>query len=188
VTRPAAQAAPAARQPAILTGLRQIVFGFLIALFVTVFVVQGYQVSGACMEPHLSTGERVLADKLAYQLHQPKRGEIVIFAYPRDPRQMYVKRVIGMPEETISIKQGIVYIDNKPLPETYKTFAAHGDLAPTFIAHDEYFVMGDNRSNSKDSRDFGSVPMQDVVGKALQVWFSSGPGGVRWQRLGKMLE
>ena len=124
----------------------------------TLFVVQGYCVSGACMEPHLYTGQRVLAYKMAYSVHPPRRGDIVIFAYPRDVRETYVKRVVGLPGETVAIRKGQVFINDTLLPEAYRIFRAHGDWGPQFVPHDQYFVMGDNRDVSDDSRYWGDLP------------------------------
>ncbi len=157
--------APRARSP-LLVQAEHGLFGLLLAVALTLFVVQGFCVSGACMEPHLYTGERVLADKLAYDLYAPRRGDIVIFAYPRDPRQTYVKRVIGLPGETVAMRNGQMFIDGKLLPEPYRVRAAHGDMAPQFVPHDQYFVMGDNRDVSDDSRYWGDLPRRLIVGRA----------------------
>ncbi len=148
-----------------------VALGFLIAVTLVLFVLQGYRVDGSCMEPHLYTGERVLDYKLAYATHGPQRGDIVIFAYPRDPRQTYVKRVIGMPGDTVAIKAGDVYINDQPLPEPYKRFAAHGDWGPQFVPHDQYFVMGDNRDVSDDSRYWGDLPRQKILGRAVACYW-----------------
>jgi signal peptidase I len=145
--------------------------GILISLTLTLFVTQGYRVSGACMEPHLATGERVLAYKLAYLIRPPRRGDIVIFAYPRDPRETYVKRVVGLPGETVAIKAGQVYINDAPLPEWYRVIPAHGDWGPAFIPHDQYFVMGDNRDVSDDSRYWGDLPSHEIVGRAVACYW-----------------
>ncbi len=157
---------PEAR-PASLLRAEQAVLGVLIALAVTLFVVQGFCVSGACMEPHLYTGERVLAWKLAYAVQEPKRGDIVIFHYPRDPRQIYVKRIVGLPGETVSMYRGQIAIDNRTLPEPYRVRAAHGDMAARFVPHDQYFVMGDNRDVSDDSRYWGDLPKSRIIGRAV---------------------
>lgn len=135
------------------------------------FVIQGYRVSGACMEPHLWTGERVLVSKMAYTLNGPKRGDIVVFLYPRDPRQTFVKRIIGLPGETVSIKDGDVCVNGNPLPEPYRVNAAHGDMAPRFVPHDQYFVMGDNRDFSDDSRFWGELPARDILGRAVACYW-----------------
>jgi len=149
----------------------QALLGVLLAVAVTLFVMQGFCVSGECMQPHLYTGERVLANKLAYQLGAPKRGEIVIFNYPKDPKQIYVKRVIGLPGETVAIQNGSVSINGKRLPEPYKTFAAHGDMAPRRVPSGQYFVMGDNRDVSDDSRYWGDLPRYDIIGEAVACYW-----------------
>jgi signal peptidase I len=151
--------------------IENVSLGVLIAISVTLFVMQGYRVTGSCMEPHLFTGERVLAYKLAYAVHAPRRGDIVIFAYPPDPRQTFVKRVIGLPGETVAIKSGQVFINDKPLPESYRVFAAHGDWGPQFVPHDQYFVMGDNRDVSDDSRYWGDLPRHEIVGRAVACYW-----------------
>ncbi len=149
----------------------QALLGVLLAVAVTLFVMQGFCVSGACMQPHLYTGERVLANKLAYHLGGPRRGEIVIFEYPKDPTQIYVKRVIGLPGETVAIHGGDVSINGKQLAEPYKTYQAHGDMAARSIPRGEYFVMGDNRDVSDDSRYWGNLPRYDVIGKAVACYW-----------------
>ena len=137
--------AAAKRRSLVVSQWEQALLGCLLAIAATLFVMQGFCVSGECMQPHLFTGERVLANKLAYHLGNPKRGEIVIFDYPKDTTQIYVKRVIGLPGETIAMHAGLISINGKPLPEPYKTFAAHGDMAPRTIPKGQFFVMGDNR-------------------------------------------
>ena len=154
-------------RPAALARAEQVVLGMLLALALILFVVQGFCVSGSCMEPHLYTGERVLAWKLAYAASEPKRGDIVIFHYPRDPRQIYVKRIVGLPGETVSMRGGQVLVDNRALTEPYKVRAAHGDMAARFVPHDQYFVMGDNRDVSDDSRYWGDLPRGRIIGRAV---------------------
>lgn len=148
-----------------------ITLGALIAIAVVLFVMQGYRVSGACMEPHLYTGERVLAYKLAYLVHPPRRGDIVIFHYPKQPSEMYVKRVIGLPGETVEIRNGRVLINGNLLPDPHRTFAAHGNWGPKFVPHDQFFVMGDNRDVSDDSRCWGNLPSYRIVGRAVACYW-----------------
>jgi len=149
----------------------QVLLGFLLAVATTLFVMQGFCVAGDCMQPHLYTGERVLANKLAYHLASPKRGDIVIFDYPKDTRQVYVKRVIGLPGETVAIQDGCVSINGRPLPEPYKAFAAHGDMSAQAIPPGQYFVMGDNRDVSDDSRYWGDLPRHDIIGRAVACYW-----------------
>ena len=159
------------KRPAAVSQGEQALLGFLLAVAVTLFVVQGFCVSGECMQPHLYTGERVLANKLAYSFGPPRRGEIVIFHYPKDPKEVYVKRVVGLPGDTIAIQNGSVFINGKLLPEPYKTFAAHGDMAPQAVPGGEYFVMGDNRDVSDDSRYWGGLPRFDIIGQAVACYW-----------------
>lgn len=168
-----ARVRPPAR-PAGLVRAEQVVLGVLIALAMTLFVVQGFCVSGSCMEPHLYTGERVLAWKLAYAATEPKRGDIVIFHYPRNPQEIYVKRIVGLPGETVSMHNGQIAIDSKRLPEPYRVRAAHGDMAARFIPHDQYFVMGDNRDVSDDSRYWGNLPKGEIIGRAVASYWPLG--------------
>ena len=149
----------------------QAALGFLLAVAVTLFGVQGYCVSGDCMKPHLFTGERVLANKLAYHLGSPQRGQIIIFEYPKDPKQIYIKRVIGLPGETVAMQGGDVLINGQPLPEPYKIYAAHGDMAPQRVGRGTYFMMGDNRDVSDDSRYWGDLPRTDIIGKAVACYW-----------------
>lgn len=158
--------------------VEQVLLGFLIAVAVMLFVMQGYRVSGSCMEPHLFTGERVLANKLAFAFHAPRRGDIVIFQYPRDPKQIYVKRIVGLPGETVSIQAGRVFVDGQPLAEPYKTFVAHGDMPPRFVPHDQFFVLGDNRDFSDDSRFWGDLPRGSIVGRAALCYWPSRQIGI----------
>ncbi len=149
----------------------QALLGLLLAVVTTLFVMQGFCVSGECMEPHLYTGERVLANKLSYRLGGPARGDIVIFDYPKDPREVYVKRVIGLPGETVAMQGGQIVINGAALSEPYKTFAAHGDMAARTIGPNEYFVMGDNRDVSDDSRYWGDLPRHDIIGRAVACYW-----------------
>jgi len=161
---------PIRRSPAV-TQWEQVILGLLLAVALTLFVMQGFCVSGECMQPHLYTGERVLANKMAYRLGNPQRGDIVIFDYPKDTREIYVKRVIGLPGETVAITGGQVFIDDMPLPEPYRVFAAHGDMVAQSVPHDQYFVMGDNRDVSDDSRYWGDLPRYDIIGRAVACYW-----------------
>jgi len=162
---------PRLRRSVSVSQWEQVLLGFLLAVATTLFVMQGFCVAGDCMQPHLYTGERVLANKLAYGLASPRRGDIVIFDYPKDTRQVYVKRVIGLPGETVAIQDGQVLINGRPLPEPYKTFAAHGDMTAQAIPPSQYFVMGDNRDVSDDSRYWGDLPRHDIIGRAVACYW-----------------
>ncbi len=142
-----------------------------IFLCVETFLMQGFRVYGSCMEPNLCTGERLLGNKLLYHIHPPQRGDIIVFRYPRDPSKIYVKRVIGLPDETVCIRQGSVFVDGRRLRESYVKNIPHGDYALTRVRAGQLFVLGDNRDNSSDSRVWGTVPLDNVEGKVwLRYW------------------
>jgi signal peptidase I len=139
--------------------------------FLVTFVVQGFRVYGSCMEPNLRTGERVLGNKLVYKFTHPARGDVVVFRCPTDPNKTYIKRVIGLPGETIEIRDGAVYINNAPLREPYLVNAPHGDYGPERITPGNLFVMGDFRDQSNDSRYWGELPINNVEAKAwVRYW------------------
>jgi signal peptidase I len=122
------------------------------------------------MEPHIGSGEFVLIDTLAYRFRPIGRGDIVAFRHGGSA-QAYLKRVIGLPGERVSIERGVVAIDGKPLAEGYVRFRDRGSIPARTVPAGAYFVLGDNRANSDDSRDWGPVPVSEIVGKAwLAVW------------------
>jgi len=141
-----------------------------------VFVVQPVVVEGTSMVPELHDGERLLVNKLVYYKIQSiswghlQRGDIVVFWYPNDPDKSYVKRIIGLPGETVEVRDGHVYIDGSELQESYldaeHNHALH-DNSVTKVEEHHYFVMGDNRDNSSDSRYWGLVPEKYIYGKAF---------------------
>jgi signal peptidase I len=151
------------------------------------FVVQSFYIPSGSMLPTLQIGDRIIVDKLSYRFHDPRRGDIVVFARPPLEDQAYsdlVKRVVGLPGETISSRNGVVYINGKRLAEPWlpsgsqsSTGAlAGGDAHPQFdlpgpvkIPPGEYYVMGDNRTDSEDSRFFGPIPRSLIVGRAVAV-------------------
>ena len=158
----------------------------LCTVLLRTYVVQSFSIPSLSMAPSLEVGDRIIVNKLSYRLHDVHRGDIVVFARPPLEDQAYadlVKRVIGLPGETISSTDGYIYIDGKRLsepwlpPSTQKsTTALPGDAHPQFnmpgpvkIPAGEYYVMGDNRTNSEDSRFFGPIPRSLIVGRAVAV-------------------
>ncbi|NLV91225.1 MAG: signal peptidase I [Firmicutes bacterium] len=150
-----------------------LVIAVVLALFIITFIAQSFLVQGSSMVPTLHDGERLLVDKLTWRFREPKRGEIVVFRYPSDPRRKFIKRIIGVPGDQVLIKQGYVYVNGERLEETYingPTFGAiYRDTMPVQIPEGHYYVLGDNRTNSDDSRfdDVGLVPRELLVGRAL---------------------
>ncbi|MFL7794324.1 MAG: signal peptidase I [Anaerolineae bacterium] len=147
----------------------------VIAIFINLFLVQATQVLGQSMEPNLHTHQRVLVEKVTYRFfHAPQRGDIVVIDL--DPKNtaddLLIKRIIGLPGDIIEIRGGEVYIDNELLQEPWMTNVGGGNYGPKTIPPLNVFVMGDNRGASNDSRSFGPVPVDNIVGRA---WFSYWP-------------
>jgi signal peptidase I len=168
---PPAEAARPAAKPIWREWMETLITTLLIFLLVETFVVQGFKVYGSCMEPNLYTGERLLGNKLVYHLHGVHRGDIVVFRPPHKPDTPFIKRVIGLPGETIAIHHNRVYINGVSLREPYLRFAWHDDRPAERIPPGMLFVMGDNRDNSSDSRSWGELPVRNVEAKAwLRYW------------------
>ena len=160
----------------------------IITVFVLfgVFIAQPVVVEGTSMLPQLHDGERLLVNKLVYYKIESvswghlERGDIVVFWYPKEPDKSYVKRVIGLPGETVEVKNGVVYIDGKQLNEPYLDTEHNQSLPshpPKKVDEHYYFVMGDNRDNSSDSRYWGLVPEKYIYGKAFfRYWKPSNIG------------
>lgn len=144
---------------------------FALALLMAAFVGQTATVAQESMEPALYEGQRLLVDKLSHRFHPPRRGDIVVFRLAGRGREALVKRVIGLPGETLAIRGGQVYVDGRALPEPYLKRRASGDLAEVKVPAGTVFVLGDNRALSNDSRYFGPVPYGAIVGRAcLRFW------------------
>lgn len=128
------------------------------------------RVDGFSMVPTLQSGELVVVNKLAYKWDEPATGDVVVFQYPRDPEQEYIKRVIGTAGDTVQIDDGQVYVNDDPILEPYITSATAYENE-WVVPQDSIFVLGDNRNNSSDSHSWGFVPMDMVIGKALFVYW-----------------
>lgn len=151
--------------------IRDLIFALMVAALTVVFIVQPVKVEGTSMLPRLHDGERIFVNKLIYYgLPHLERGDIVVFWYPEDPSKSYIKRVIGLPGETVEIREGRILINGRELEEDYLDPAlnrARVNQQPVFVKDHYFFVMGDNRDNSSDSRYWGLVPEKYIYGKAL---------------------
>ena len=162
--------------PWLLRALREVaetvIPAVLIALVINLFLAQATQVLGQSMEPNLHTAQRVVVEKVTYRFfHGPQRGDIVVIDLP-DQADMLIKRVIGLPGETIEVRGGEVYIEGERLEETWTVRHGGGNYGPKTIPPLHVFVIGDNRGASNDSRNFGPVHIDYIVGRA---WFSYWP-------------
>lgn len=192
----------------------------ILALFVRTFIVQAFKIPTGSMENNLLIGDHLLVNKFMFAptlslvedallpIDPIRRGDVVVFKYPEEPERDFIKRVVGLPGETIELRNKRVYVDSKPLDEPYihyleppqdgapgeegTEFDVRRQYGPVKVPAGHYFMMGDNRDNSQDSRYWGFLPREYVKGKALFVYFSftdeaRGPGqlfsSVRWSRL-----
>ena len=161
----------------ILGGIFYIIVILVLTYVIITYVGQRTSVSGSSMETTLSDGDQLLVDKLSYRFQDPKRFDIIVFPYQYEENTYYIKRIIGLPGETVQIDEnGNIYINGELLEENYgaETIQNPGRAAkPITLGDDEYFVMGDNRNNSKDSRseEVGNVKRSQIIGRAwLRIW------------------
>jgi signal peptidase I len=157
----------------VLSGVQTL---FSAAVYATLIVTFGFQVArvdGLSMAPTLEDHDRLIVNKLVYELGDPRPGDIVMLYYPVNPEKMFVKRVIAKEGDTVRIVDGRVYVNDVPLHDDYvpPEFRSHDDWGPTVIQQGYYFVMGDHRNNSSDSRHWGSVPKKYIVGKVKVRWW-----------------
>ncbi len=151
--------------------------GIIVLIAVAVFVllrltVQSYTVVMSSMEPNFQEGECIMVNKVCYRSSNPQRGEVIIFDPPFNSQYPFIKRVIGLPGETVEIKDGKVSINGTPLEEEYITAQPNYTMSAQEIPETEYFVLGDNRNNSNDSHNSWSVPRDNIIGRA---WFTYWP-------------
>jgi signal peptidase I len=164
--------APVAAQPLrreLRSWGRDLVIALSLAIVIIIFFYQPVKVEGTSMTPLISDQERIFINKFVYRFGPIERGDVVVFWYPLDRSKSFIKRVVGLPEDTVEIREGRVYLNNKMLEEPYIP-AESEDFATypaTRIPNGEYFVMGDHRSSSNDSRMFGPVPRKFIYGKAV---------------------
>jgi signal peptidase I len=149
--------------------LRDLVVSLAISAFIIIFLYQPVKVEGTSMMPSLEDQERIFVNKFVYRLEPIERGDIVVFRYPRDPSKSYIKRVIGMQGDDIRIDGGQVFVNGKALDETYvpSEYTDQRSYPDIVVPPHCYFVLGDHRSMSNDSRDFGSVNQSFIYGKAV---------------------
>ena len=194
-----------------------IVIAVILALFVRTWAVQAFKIPTGSMENNLLVGDHLLVDKFAFSptlsefertflpISHIKRGDVIVFKYPVEPDRDFIKRVIGLPGETLEMKQKKIYINGRPLDEPYVHFIRplnperaelgdpRDDYGPVTVPPNQYFMMGDNRDNSADSRIWGFLPAEYVKGRALMIYWSyepdenggimAAPTGTRWNRL-----
>jgi signal peptidase I len=198
--------------------LDAIIFALILALIIRAFVVQAYQIPSGSMLDTLLVGDRLLVNKFVYGIKMPftdkvlvdtgdpEFGDVIVFAYPRDPSKDYIKRVIGLPGDRLEMRNKVLYRNGTRVNEPYvrhadsRVLQSRDTFGPLTVPEGQYFVMGDNRDNSADSREWGSVDRTLIRGKAWRLYWSWGDGagdagtsgyeddGPRWGRLGQLVE
>lgn len=145
----------------------------VIVIPIRFFIAQPFVVNGRSMDPTLETGHYLIVDQVSYKIINPKRGDVIVLKYPKNPSTYFIKRIIGLPGETVEVKKGIVTIYSEKfgtttLNESYVSKQNElSDSLKTKLTSDEYFVMGDNRAESMDSRSWGPLPEKYIVGRAF---------------------
>ena len=192
--------------------IEAIVIAVILALFIRTFVVQAFKIPSGSMKPTLQIGDHILVNKFLYgvklpyimktviPVKEPTHGDIIVFKYPEDPDKDFIKRVIGVPGDTVEIKNKKIFINNTQLNDDYGVHTdprlipgqmnKRDNFGPVTVPGGSYFVMGDNRDNSYDSRFWGFVSEKSIKGKAFVIYWSwdSDNFGVRWGRIGSLLK
>ena len=170
------------------------IIAIILALFIRTFIIQAFKIPSQSMVPTLRVGDHLLVNKFIYgvklpflrktiiPISTPKRGDIIVFIYPEDRSKDFIKRVMGLPGEKVEVKGQKVFINDKPIEDPYgyytrskeleENFGSMGRFNPYVVEKGHYFVLGDNRDNSKDSRFWGTVPSELIKGKALIIYWS----------------
>ena len=188
-----------------------ILIALVLALFIRSFIVQAFKIPSGSMEPTLLIGDHLLVNKFLYGVKNPftgatwipyknpERSDVIVFKYPEDPRRDFIKRVIAVGGQTVEGRDRIIYVNGKPFPEPYvkhtedrilpADVTLRDNFGPILVPKGKLFVMGDNRENSHDSRFWGFVGLEAVLGKAIVIYWSQ-DGSIlhpRWQRFGKLI-
>jgi signal peptidase I len=173
-------AAPARRFLDVRSWARDLGLSVLVSAFIIVFLYQPVRVEGTSMLPNLEDHDRLFINKLAFRVGEVQHGDVVVFQYPRDHTKSYIKRVIGLPGDRVAIQEGRVILNGKELEESYvpARFSDDRSLPEMTIPDNQFFVMGDHRSISSDSREFGPVDRELIYGKASFVYWPMDQAGI----------
>ena len=156
-----------------------ILVALVLTLIIRTFVIQAFKIPSGSMRPTLMEGDKLFVNKFIYRFHLPERGDIVVFKYPVDPKKDFIKRLVGFGGETVEIRNGRIYVNDKPLedPKNFGKFYYYnhdpfgGPYEKIKIPENSYYVLGDNSANSTDSRFWGFVPKKNMIGKAMFRWW-----------------
>lgn len=160
--------------------VRDLMISVAVSAFIILFLYQPVKVEGTSMMPVLSDQERIFINKFVYRLEPISRGDIVVFRYPRDPEKSYIKRVVGVPGDTVKVDEGHVFVNGRELIEQYvpRAYVDRRTYPQVIVPEGAYYVLGDHRSLSNDSREFGPVPEEYIYGKAVLVYWPMEKAGL----------
>jgi len=169
------EAPPAlSRGRAVLSLLGELAETVLLAFIIFLLIrtaLQTYRVDGSSMEPNFYDGQFLVVDKVTPRIFPIKRGDVVVFHFPGSQERDYIKRVVGLPGETVEIREGVVYVNERALDEPYETYPTGYSWGPASVGEDQFFVLGDNRNHSSDSHSWGTLDRRQLVGRAwLMYW------------------
>lgn len=173
VEQPVAETPQPSAAKAAFSWMRDLALSVVIAIIVILFLYQPVKVEGTSMMPSLVNQERIFINKFVYRFSDIQRGDTVVFQFPQDTSKSYIKRVIGMPGDTITVTDGVVMVNGKPLPEPYvkPENRDNHSYPPVTVDPDSYYVLGDHRNSSNDSRNWGTVKRGYIYGKAVFVYW-----------------
>ncbi len=155
--------------------LESIAIAVVLAVIIRVFLFQPFYIPSGSMEPTLQDGDRIIVNKITYRFTELHRGDIIVFKYPVNPKRDFIKRVIGLPGETVQIKNSILYVNGRVVTQPFLPKGLkYADYRLVTVPENAYFMMGDNRNNSEDSRVWGFLPRENVVGKAMLIYWPLG--------------
>ncbi len=159
--------------------METVLLALVVALVIRTFVVEVYRVDGSSMEATLHNEERVLVNKYIYRFRQPERGEVIVFAYPKQPDRDFIKRIVAVAGDTVELLDGEVFVNGVPFPEVSTVRMTDQTRKPQVVPEGSVWVLGDNRNNSEDSRYFGPVPLKNIRGPAFaRIWPLTGISGL----------
>jgi signal peptidase I len=171
--------APSNKKSFLVEILQSLVIAAVLAFIIHTFVMQNFRIPSASMEPTLQVQDYIFASKLSYKFSEPQRGDIIVFKYPKDTKRYFVKRLIAVGGETVALRDSKLYIDGYPVFEEYLPQGLRfPDFSPVDVPQGSYFMLGDNRNNSSDSRDWGFVPEKLIVGKEIFIYWPPSRIGV----------
>jgi signal peptidase I len=163
---------PSVVRTSIVETLDACIFAAVLSLIIITFVVQAFYIPSGSMEPTLMVNDRILVAKFLYRFEPVARGDVIVFRYPLNPSRDFVKRVMGLPGNRVQLKEGVVYVNGQRISEKgYTIKPDYGNYGPVTVPRADYFVLGDNRNNSEDSRFFGYVPRANIIGKAIFIYW-----------------